>query len=131
MVVWLKPCESRSSPGFTPENPAACAAGFSFFCRHPVSTWTCDNNFTKSFKFLKQVVDKAERPAIIGGSQRRKTFGSNDEAASATTSTPGEAALKKGVDEAEKPAIMGGFATKETSQHTGTALRPLPWIFES
>ncbi|WP_231098225.1 hypothetical protein, partial [Stenotrophomonas maltophilia] len=28
MVVWLKPCESRSSPGFTPENPAAHAAGF-------------------------------------------------------------------------------------------------------
>ena len=39
--------------------------------------------------------------------------------------------MKKGVDEAEKPAIMGGFATKGTSQHTGTALRPLPSIFES
>ncbi len=31
MVVWLKPCESRSSPGFTPKNPAAHAAGF-FLC---------------------------------------------------------------------------------------------------
>ncbi|WP_414487776.1 hypothetical protein, partial [Stenotrophomonas maltophilia] len=28
MVVWLKPCESRSSPGFIPKNPAAHAAGF-------------------------------------------------------------------------------------------------------
>ncbi len=32
MVVWLKPCESRSSPGFIPKNPAAHAAGF-FFVR--------------------------------------------------------------------------------------------------
>ena len=95
MVVWLKPCESRSSPGFIPKNPAAHAAGFSFFCRHLVLTWTCGNNFTKSFRFLKQVVDKAERPAIIGGSQRRKPLGANDEAASATTSTPGAPALKK------------------------------------
>ena len=31
MVVWLKPCESRSSPGFIPKNPAAHAAGF-FLC---------------------------------------------------------------------------------------------------
>src|ERR1700733_2996017 len=95
MVVWLKPCESRSSPGFTPENPAACAAGVSFFCRHLVSTWTCGNNFTKSFKFLKQVVDKAERPAIIGGPQRRKAPGPTDQGASATTSTPVRRPWKK------------------------------------
>ncbi|WP_223880386.1 hypothetical protein, partial [Stenotrophomonas sp. Br8] len=73
--------------GLYPENPAAHAAGFSFFCKPQVSTWTYGNNFAKSFKFLSQVVDKAEKPAIIGGSQRRKALGSNDEAASATTST--------------------------------------------
>jgi len=70
-------------------------------------TWTCGNNFTKSFKFLKQVVDKAERPAIIGGSQRRKPLGANDEAAPAQR-PPRCDGLEKGVDEAEKPAIMGG-----------------------
>ena len=49
MVVWPKPCESRSSPGFIPKNPAAHAAGF-FLCasaRHDAgrvgSQTTADN----------------------------------------------------------------------------------------
>ncbi len=29
MVVWLKPCESRSSPGFTPKTPLLMQRGFS------------------------------------------------------------------------------------------------------
>ncbi len=29
MVVWLKPCESRSSPGFTPKTPLLTQRGFS------------------------------------------------------------------------------------------------------
>ncbi len=29
MVVWLKPCESRSSPGFTPKTPLLAQRGFS------------------------------------------------------------------------------------------------------
>ena len=66
------------------------------------------NNFEKSFKFLSQDVDKLEKPAIIGGSQRRNAFGFNVEAAESTTLRYGETALKKGDDEAEKPAIMGG-----------------------
>ncbi len=45
------------------------------------------NNFEKSFKFLSQDVDKLEKPAIIGGSQRRNAFGFNVEAAESTTST--------------------------------------------
>ncbi|WP_204374358.1 hypothetical protein, partial [Stenotrophomonas maltophilia] len=29
MVVWLKPCESRSSPGFIPKTPLLTQRGFS------------------------------------------------------------------------------------------------------
>ncbi|MDX3936007.1 hypothetical protein, partial [Stenotrophomonas sp.] len=43
----------------------------------------------------KEGVDGNEKPDIIGGSQRRKPLGANDEAASATTVHYGEAALKK------------------------------------
>jgi len=43
----------------------------------------------------KEGVDGNEKPDIIGGSQRRRPLGANDEAASATTVHFGEAALKK------------------------------------
>jgi len=35
-------------------------------------TCTCSNNFKKNFKFPSQVVDRFEKPDIIGGSLRRK-----------------------------------------------------------
>jgi len=72
------------------------------------SSSTCRDNFKKNFRFIQQVVDRFEKPAIIGGSQRRKPLGANAEAVSATTVRYGETALKKGVDEAEDSAIMGG-----------------------
>ena len=39
MVVWLKPCESRSSPGFTPKTPLLTQRGFSL----AAGKYTCRN----------------------------------------------------------------------------------------
>ncbi len=45
MVVWLKPCESRSSPGFTPKTPLLTQRGFSLCARNagagrwPATRW--------------------------------------------------------------------------------------------
>ena len=52
-------------------------------------------------------VDRLEKPAIIGGSLRRKAFGLGWGGIGNNVHF-GVTALKKGVDEAEKPAIMGG-----------------------
>jgi len=79
----------------------------------------------------KEGVDGNEKPDIIGGSQRRKPLGANDEAASATTVHFGETALKKGVDEADKPAIMGGSQRRKRRGTRRKALRPTPKFFDS
>jgi hypothetical protein len=96
-----------------------------------VFTCTCSNNFKKNFKFPSQVVDRFEKPDIIGGSQRRKPLGANDEAASATTVHYGEAALKKVLTKQISRSIMGGSQRRKRRGTRRKALRPTPKFFDS
>lgn len=84
MVVWLKPCKSRSSPGALPLTPSSQEGGVFYLCKHHVfAAPAAEHEAEGNEKYLSQGVDVLQKPPIMGGSLGQTSPGWTKEGAEA------------------------------------------------